>query len=84
MFCACALDGIDNGERCISLHTWHENACTLRSPHVQVGMREVAVVVGSSRTCGEIPADTLAGGSAIHMWGKGCYLSRCNRVLKSC
>ena len=52
--CAIALDGVyDNGERCISLDTWHGYACVDNiSPHVQVRTCEVALVIKCGHTCG--------------------------------
>lgn len=44
--CALALDGIEDGEVCISLGIWHGYACVeCTGPQMRVGSREVALHV---------------------------------------
>ena len=69
MSCAPALDGEDDGERCISLDTWHGYACVERSsPHLRAHAREVAFVIKCGRTCWDIRADMLVTAVALNVW----------------
>ena len=46
MSCAIALDGVDDGEICISLDTWHGYACVeIIGPHVQLHTCDLAFVI---------------------------------------
>ena len=51
--CAPALDGVGDGERCISLDTWHGYAYVkFNSPHLRVSTCEVAFVIRCIHTGG--------------------------------
>ena len=53
-----ALDGVDDGERCISLDTWHVDACIASNiPRVRVHTCEVAFVSRCGHKCGETRVD---------------------------
>ena len=65
---ALALDGVDDGERCISLGTYHGYACVGSiSPHMRVGTCEVAFVMGYSHTCGETRVDMFVSAVVLHV-----------------
>ena len=52
--CVHALDGVDDGKRCITLGTGHGCAYVGSiSPHVRVGTCEVVFIIGISHMCGE-------------------------------
>ena len=66
--CAHALDGVDDGKRCISLGTWHGYACVGSiSPHVQVGTGEVASGIRCSHPWGEKRVDMFVCAVALHV-----------------
>ena len=67
--CALALDGVDGGERCILLGTWHEYACVGNiCLHVLVCTCEVAFVIECSHTCVEARVDMFVSAVALHVW----------------
>ena len=67
--CALAHDGVNDGERCISLDTWHGYACAENSsPHVQVRTCEVALVTIYGHTCGETRVRMFVDAVVSHVW----------------
>ena len=67
--CTLALNGVDDGERCISLDTWHGYACEESSiPQVRVRTCEVALVIKGGHTCGETCIDMFVSAVVLHVW----------------
>ena len=67
--CALALDGVDDGERRISLGIWHGYACAgCTSPQVRVDTCEVAFAFRCSHTCGYTRVDIFVCVVALHVW----------------
>ena len=67
--CALAPDSVDDGERCISLDTWHGDANVGSiSPHVRVRMCEVAFVIECGHPCGETSGDIFVSAVALRVW----------------
>ena len=67
--CALALDGVDDGERCISLDTWHGDACVESiCPNVRVRTRKVTFVTMCGLTCGETRVDIFVSAVALFVW----------------
>ena len=66
---ALALDGVYDGERCMSLDTWHGYACVDNiGPHVQVRTCEAALVNKCGHTCGKSLVDIFVSAVALHVW----------------
>ena len=59
--CALALDGVDDGERCIPLDTWHVSTIRIRTC-------EVAFVIRCGHKCGETHVDLFVSAVALHVW----------------
>ena len=67
--CARALDGVDDGERCISSDTWR--GCGILdsiSPHVRLRTCDVAFVTKYGHTCGDTRVDVFVSAVASHVW----------------
>ena len=67
---AFALDDADNGERCISMDTWHGYACVESiSPQVQVHTCAVALIFTCYHTYTRyIREDMFVSAMALHLW----------------
>ena len=63
--CALALDGVDDGERCVSLGTWHGYAC---AENIPPRTSEVKFVISWFHTCGETHVDMFVSALALHVW----------------
>ena len=65
---ALALDGVDDGERCIQIGTWHGYACVgSLIPHGRVGTCEVALVARCGHTRGKTRVDVFDRTVALHV-----------------
>ena len=69
--CALAFGGVDNGERCILLDTWHGYAREESIyPHVWVRACDSTFVASCGHTCGEPRVDIFVSAVALHVWGQ--------------
>lgn len=66
--CAVALDGLDDGERCISIDTWHGHAYVDNiTSHVQIRTCEVPFVIKYGHTCGDTSVNVFVSEVALHV-----------------
>ena len=67
--CAHSLDGVDVGERCISIETWYGYGWVESSSlHVRSRTCDVQLVIGCGHTCGETHVGMFVSVAALHVW----------------
>ena len=67
--CALSLDGVDVGERCISLETWYRYGCVeSTSSNVRSRTCDVELVIMCVYTCRETRVSTFVSTVVLHVW----------------